>query len=57
MLNHLPERYHADARAMREKMMTTIFYYAVANRHHKKWKNRMYAILYSGSLSKIAEIR
>lgn len=57
MLNHLPERYHAEARAMREKMMATVFFYACANRHVGKWKRRMYAILYSASLTKVAEIR
>jgi hypothetical protein len=57
MLKYLPLRYHADAQAMREKMMTTVFFYAVANRHNEKWKRRMYAILYSASLLKVAEIR
>lgn len=57
MLNYLPERYHADAAAMREKMMATVFMYAIANRHDGKWKRRMYAIMYSASLTKVAGIK
>lgn len=50
----LPERYHADAAAMREKLMATILFYALANRHDKKWKRRMYGILYGASLTTIS---
>lgn len=53
----LPHRYQADAEAMREKLMATIFFYAIANRHVRKWKNRMYAIMYSGSIQTIARIK